>query len=173
MTKDEFKSKREYLGYTQSQLAELFRVHTGTIARWEQGIIAIPYTAIIALESLQGIKPLLIYLDLQGNAREVTAEELEEIAADPGRQWEGPYRVAGRRISLYLEIEPVRVPLAQFAAATPDNPADRAGTKYPWGDDNPIPPAQRHDTSFTREHHDLGVKLMAEFEAKYGKEKDA
>jgi transcriptional regulator with XRE-family HTH domain len=56
MRSKEFKAKREAKGYSQSELAKLFRVTVRTISRWENGDRKIPHIAFIALESLKNQK---------------------------------------------------------------------------------------------------------------------
>ena len=48
-----FRRLRETKGYTQDQLARIFKTTIRTISRWETGERAVPYTALIALKSLK------------------------------------------------------------------------------------------------------------------------
>jgi transcriptional regulator with XRE-family HTH domain len=52
LTAFEFKVARMRLGYTQAELAEIFGVHQNTIARWSNGRVRIPKTAIDAMQQL-------------------------------------------------------------------------------------------------------------------------
>jgi DNA-binding transcriptional regulator YiaG len=48
----EFRRLRKTKGYTQDELARIFKTTIRTISRWETGERAVPYTALIALKGL-------------------------------------------------------------------------------------------------------------------------
>ena len=49
----ELKKKRENLGLTQSALAEMLEVKPNTIARWENGVLSVPKTVELAIETIE------------------------------------------------------------------------------------------------------------------------
>lgn len=51
--KRDFQRLRKAKGYSQSQLARIFRVTVRTISRWETGERGIPHFAFLALEGLK------------------------------------------------------------------------------------------------------------------------
>jgi transcriptional regulator with XRE-family HTH domain len=53
MTGGELKEKRNELGLTQVQLAEKLDVKPNTVARWENGVLAVPKVVSLALEALE------------------------------------------------------------------------------------------------------------------------
>lgn len=52
MESDELKAKRVALGLTQAQLAEILEVKPNTVARWERGVLAVPRTVELAMETV-------------------------------------------------------------------------------------------------------------------------
>lgn len=52
MESDELKEKRVALGLTQAQLAEILEVKPNTVARWERGVLAVPRTVELAMETV-------------------------------------------------------------------------------------------------------------------------
>jgi transcriptional regulator with XRE-family HTH domain len=55
MESDELKEKRIALGLTQAQLAEILGVKPNTVARWERGLLAVPRTVELAMETVERI----------------------------------------------------------------------------------------------------------------------
>lgn len=53
MEGDELKEKRIALGLTQAQLAEILDVKPNTVARWERGLLAVPRTVELAMETVE------------------------------------------------------------------------------------------------------------------------
>lgn len=53
MEGDELKEKRIALGLTQVQLAEILDVKPNTVARWERGLLAVPRTVELAMETVE------------------------------------------------------------------------------------------------------------------------
>ncbi len=53
MTKEELKRKREYLGLTQTKLAEILGVKNNTVARWESGVLVVPKVIELAMLGIQ------------------------------------------------------------------------------------------------------------------------
>jgi transcriptional regulator with XRE-family HTH domain len=49
----ELKARREQLGLTQSELAKQFDVKPNTVARWENGVLAVPRTVELAIETVE------------------------------------------------------------------------------------------------------------------------
>lgn len=49
----DFKKKREGLGLTQAKLAEMLEVKPNTVARWENGVLAVPKVAELALQAIE------------------------------------------------------------------------------------------------------------------------
>lgn len=47
------KTKREALGFTQVQLAEILGVQPNTVARWENGVLAVPKVVVLAMETVE------------------------------------------------------------------------------------------------------------------------
>lgn len=52
MEGSELKEKRLALGLTQAQLAEILEVKPNTVARWERGLLAVPKTVELAMETV-------------------------------------------------------------------------------------------------------------------------
>jgi transcriptional regulator with XRE-family HTH domain len=52
MEKDEFREKRLALKLTQAQLAEILDVKPNTVARWERGLLVVPRTVELAMETV-------------------------------------------------------------------------------------------------------------------------
>jgi transcriptional regulator with XRE-family HTH domain len=52
MEGDELKDKRIALGLTQAQLAEILDVKPNTVARWERGLLDVPRTVELAMETV-------------------------------------------------------------------------------------------------------------------------
>ncbi|MGB8509755.1 MAG: helix-turn-helix domain-containing protein [Pyrinomonadaceae bacterium] len=48
----ELKDKRLALGLTQAQLAEVLDVKPNTVARWERGLLDVPRTVELAMETV-------------------------------------------------------------------------------------------------------------------------
>ena len=53
MEGDELKEKRLALKLTQAQLAEILEVKPNTVARWERGLLAVPRTVELAMETVE------------------------------------------------------------------------------------------------------------------------
>lgn len=49
------RKQRIALGLTQAQLAETLDVKPNTVARWERGLLAVPRTVELAMESVERI----------------------------------------------------------------------------------------------------------------------
>jgi transcriptional regulator with XRE-family HTH domain len=47
------KTKREALGFTQVQLAAILGVQPNTVARWENGVLAVPKVVVLAMETIE------------------------------------------------------------------------------------------------------------------------
>ncbi len=54
----ELKDKREKLGLTQTELAEIFGVKMNTVYRWESGILSVPKSIILAMETVENQRKL-------------------------------------------------------------------------------------------------------------------
>lgn len=52
MTGNELSSLRETLDLSPREMAERLQVHRTTIMRWESGVIAIPFTAQMAIKAM-------------------------------------------------------------------------------------------------------------------------
>lgn len=50
---EELKEKRTALGLTQAQLAEILDVKPNTVARWERGLLAVPRTVELAMQTVE------------------------------------------------------------------------------------------------------------------------
>lgn len=48
----ELRGKRIGLGLTQAQLAEILDVKPNTVARWERGLLSVPRTVELAMETV-------------------------------------------------------------------------------------------------------------------------
>jgi transcriptional regulator with XRE-family HTH domain len=53
MESDELREKRIALGLTQAQLAEILAVKPNTVARWERGLLSVPRTVELAMETIE------------------------------------------------------------------------------------------------------------------------
>lgn len=53
MEGETLKEKRIALGLTQVQLAEILAVKPNTVARWERGLLAVPRTVELAMETVE------------------------------------------------------------------------------------------------------------------------
>lgn len=53
MTGDELREKRVALELTQAQLAEILDVKPNTVARWERGLLSVPRTVKLAMETVE------------------------------------------------------------------------------------------------------------------------
>jgi transcriptional regulator with XRE-family HTH domain len=53
MEGEKLKEKRIVLGLTQAQLAEILDVKPNTVARWERGLLAVPRTVELAMETVE------------------------------------------------------------------------------------------------------------------------
>jgi transcriptional regulator with XRE-family HTH domain len=53
MEGEELKEKRVALGFTQAQLAEILEVKPNTVARWERGLLPVPRTVELAMETVE------------------------------------------------------------------------------------------------------------------------
>jgi transcriptional regulator with XRE-family HTH domain len=53
MEADELRGKRIALGFTQAQLAEILDVKPNTVARWERGLLSVPRTVELAMETVE------------------------------------------------------------------------------------------------------------------------
>jgi transcriptional regulator with XRE-family HTH domain len=53
MEGDTLKQRRAALGLTQAQLAEILDVKPNTVARWERGLLAVPRTVELAMETVE------------------------------------------------------------------------------------------------------------------------
>jgi DNA-binding transcriptional regulator YiaG len=49
----ELKQKRENLGLTQTELADILGVKMNTVYRWESGILAVPKSIELAMETVE------------------------------------------------------------------------------------------------------------------------
>lgn len=56
MDGEELKNMRAALGMTQAQLAEILEVKPNTVARWERGLLAVPRTVALAMETVSRMK---------------------------------------------------------------------------------------------------------------------
>lgn len=53
MEGSELKQKRESLGLTQTGLADILGVKMNTVYRWESGILAVPKSIVLAMETVE------------------------------------------------------------------------------------------------------------------------
>lgn len=53
MDGDELKERRTALGLTQAQLAEILDVKPNTVARWERGLLTVPRTVELAMQTVE------------------------------------------------------------------------------------------------------------------------
>jgi transcriptional regulator with XRE-family HTH domain len=53
MEGEKLKEKRTALGLTQAQLAEILDVKPNTVARWERGLLPVPRTVELAMETVE------------------------------------------------------------------------------------------------------------------------
>ena len=53
MEGSELREKRIALGMTQAQLAEVLAVKPNTVARWERGLLSVPRTVELAMETVE------------------------------------------------------------------------------------------------------------------------
>ncbi len=53
MEGDKLREKRIALGLTQVQLAEILEVKPNTVARWERGLLSVPRTVKLAMETVE------------------------------------------------------------------------------------------------------------------------
>ncbi len=53
MEGDALREKRIALGLTQVQLAEILDVKPNTVARWERGLLSVPRTVKLAMETVE------------------------------------------------------------------------------------------------------------------------
>lgn len=53
MEGEKLKKKRIALGLTQAQLAEILDVKPNTVARWERGLLPVPKTVELAMETVE------------------------------------------------------------------------------------------------------------------------
>lgn len=53
MEGEKLKEKRAALGLTQVQLAEILDVKPNTVARWERGLLPVPRTVELAMETVE------------------------------------------------------------------------------------------------------------------------
>jgi transcriptional regulator with XRE-family HTH domain len=53
MEGEKLKEKRIALGLTQAQLAEILDVKPNTVARWERGLLLVPRTVELAMETVE------------------------------------------------------------------------------------------------------------------------
>jgi len=49
----ELKQKREHLGLTQTELADILGVKMNTVYRWESGILTVPKSIELAMETVE------------------------------------------------------------------------------------------------------------------------
>jgi len=49
----ELKDKRERLGFTQTELADILGVKMNTVYRWESGILTVPQSIELAMETVE------------------------------------------------------------------------------------------------------------------------
>jgi DNA-binding transcriptional regulator YiaG len=50
---DELKEKRAALELTQAELAEILEVKPNTVARWERGVLRVPRTVELAMQTVE------------------------------------------------------------------------------------------------------------------------
>jgi transcriptional regulator with XRE-family HTH domain len=50
---EELKEQRTALGLTQAQLAEILDVKPNTVARWERGLLPVPRTVELAMQTVE------------------------------------------------------------------------------------------------------------------------
>ena len=53
MEGSELKAKRESLGLTQTELADILGVKMNTVYRWESGILSVPKSIELAMETVE------------------------------------------------------------------------------------------------------------------------
>lgn len=53
MEGNELKAKRENLGLTQTELADILGVKMNTVYRWESGILTVPKSIELAMETVE------------------------------------------------------------------------------------------------------------------------
>ncbi len=53
MEGNELKAKRESLGLTQTELADILGVKMNTVYRWESGILSVPTSIELAMETVE------------------------------------------------------------------------------------------------------------------------
>ena len=53
MEGEQLKEKRVALGFTQAQLAKILEVKPNTVARWERGLLPVPRTVELAMETVE------------------------------------------------------------------------------------------------------------------------
>lgn len=53
MEGEKLKERRDALGLTQAQLAEILGVKPNTVARWERGLLPVPRTVELAMETVE------------------------------------------------------------------------------------------------------------------------
>jgi len=53
MEGEKLKGKRNALALTQAQLAEILDVKPNTVARWERGLLPVPRTVELAMETVE------------------------------------------------------------------------------------------------------------------------
>lgn len=53
MEGDKLREKRIALGLTQTQLAEILDVKPNTVARWERGLLSVPRTVELAMQTVE------------------------------------------------------------------------------------------------------------------------
>ncbi len=53
MKGEELKEKREKLGLTQTELADILGVKMNTVYRWESGILSVPKSIELAMETVE------------------------------------------------------------------------------------------------------------------------
>jgi transcriptional regulator with XRE-family HTH domain len=55
MSGDELREKRIALELTQAELAEILEVKPNTVARWERGVLSVPRTVELAMQTIERI----------------------------------------------------------------------------------------------------------------------
>ena len=170
MTKEEFKACRVRLGRSQSQLAELFEVHLGTIHRWEQGQTPVPKTVSLAMEALNAVKNHIILVTLDNEVLLSNTNEMTEL-------YKTRYfnRVVFERcnVTVYLELDPPILTEGEFTRlgdaveTAPESPEAVALLEAYAPEPRPIPISRRKSNERRIAEHEA---IWEALEAKEGKQ---